>query len=452
MSEVSSLPVIRLRPSLNARQVNKRQVELLAASIETVGLLNPITVRASKHDEGSFSIVAGHHRFEALRSLKRESIDCVVLATDDRRAMIAEIDENIVRLALTPAQEMAEILRRKRIYEELYPQTKAGAAQAAGMNSSLGRGDNVSAGSAPTFSKSTAAAIGKSRRSVEVAAARAEALGSDLLRVANTSLDTGVEIDALIKAPPEQRADLVARAEAGEEVSARTIRAPSKREVEKALAKEALERRIANGCLTSDLEELVAKGFEFPTILCDVPSRWKAYSDKPDDRGAAQHYPVDDHDSFSKLPVAKLAAKNAHLFYWTSGPFLLQALEVIEAWDFTYSTIAFTWMKQNKSGRGLFMGGGYWTRSNAEICLLATRGKPPPRQHADVMSAILSPLREHSRKPDEIHGRIERLLVGPYLELFGRRRRDNWLVFGNEIPRDDFNRDVGSISLEEALV
>jgi N6-adenosine-specific RNA methylase IME4 len=80
------------------------------------------------------------------------------------------------------------------------------------------------------------------------------------------------------------------------------------------------------------------------------------------------------------------------------------------------------------------MGMGYWTRANTEPCLLATRGKPK-RLNADVRQAIIEPGREHSRKPDCVHERIERLVAGPYLELFARQERRGWTVWGNDTRR-----------------
>ena len=77
---------------------------------------------------------------------------------------------------------------------------------------------------------------------------------------------------------------------------------------------------------------------------------------------------------------------------------------------------------------------GYWTRSNSEVCLLATRGNPK-RIGTNVRQAIIAPRREHSRKPDGIHGRIERLVAGPYLELFARQQRPGWDVWGNEVNK-----------------
>jgi N6-adenosine-specific RNA methylase IME4 len=80
------------------------------------------------------------------------------------------------------------------------------------------------------------------------------------------------------------------------------------------------------------------------------------------------------------------------------------------------------------------MGMGYWTRANSEPCLLATRGKPK-RLNADVRQGIIEPRREHSRKPDCVPGRIERLVAGPYLELFCRTTRPGWTVWGNQVGK-----------------
>jgi N6-adenosine-specific RNA methylase IME4 len=134
------------------------------------------------------------------------------------------------------------------------------------------------------------------------------------------------------------------------------------------------------------------------------------------------------------LPVRQLAADNCALFLWTTWPHLLHAQELIEAWGFGYRTLGFIWVKQNPDGTGLHTGTGYWTRANSEPCLLAAKGKRQ-RRSAGVHQVILTPRREHSRKPDEIYARIEELLDGPYLELFARSARPNWTCLGNEVGR-----------------
>jgi N6-adenosine-specific RNA methylase IME4 len=123
---------------------------------------------------------------------------------------------------------------------------------------------------------------------------------------------------------------------------------------------------------------------------------------------------------------------------WATMPKLLAAFEVIAAWGFTYKTCGFVWVKQTAGGDGLHTGMGYWTRSNSEVCLLATKGKPV-RIAEDVHQVVLAPVGAHSAKPEEVRHRIERLVAGPYLELFGRKPVEGWTVWGNEIARATFN-------------
>jgi N6-adenosine-specific RNA methylase IME4 len=146
-------------------------------------------------------------------------------------------------------------------------------------------------------------------------------------------------------------------------------------------------------------------------------------------------------DEIAALPVADLAAEDCVLFMWVCWPSLPEALRIIEAWGFTYKTCGFDWMKAHAGQIEMFrddadvqVGMGYWTRANSEPCLLATRGKPK-RRNADVRQAIIEPRREHSRKPDCVPARIERLVEGPYLELFARTQRPGWTVWGNQTDK-----------------
>jgi len=146
-------------------------------------------------------------------------------------------------------------------------------------------------------------------------------------------------------------------------------------------------------------------------------------------------------EDLQALPVANLAADDCALFMWVTWPTLLEALELVEAWGFKYKTCAFDWMKAHANQVEMFrddsdvlMGMGYWTRANSEPCLLATRGKPR-RLSAAVRQGIIEPRREHSRKPDCVHGRIQKLVAGPYLELFARAPRAGWDVFGNQTDK-----------------
>jgi N6-adenosine-specific RNA methylase IME4 len=198
---------------------------------------------------------------------------------------------------------------------------------------------------------------------------------------------------------------------------------------------------IADGCTVDDLGALAAAGKKFGVIYADPPWSFNVYSGKGKQRSADRQYDTMSLDDIKALPIEQLAADDCALMMWAVLPELPSALEVIKAWGFTYKTVGFTWIKENRSGNGLFWGMGYWTRANAEVCLLATRGAPK-RQAMDVHQVIMSPVSEHSRKPDEAQARIERLLPGPYLELYGRRAAPGWTVWGNQISRNLFQQDI----------
>jgi N6-adenosine-specific RNA methylase IME4 len=184
---------------------------------------------------------------------------------------------------------------------------------------------------------------------------------------------------------------------------------------------------------------------KYGAILADPPWAFNIYGwtgNSPGvavpQRAADEHYRVMDEAALSALPVGELAADDCVLFVWVTWPTIEWALRVVDKWGFKYKTCAFSWLKANAQQIDMFrddadvaMGLGYWTRTNSEVCLLATRGKPT-RLNADVRQGIIEPRREHSRKPDCVHDRIKRLVAGPYLELFARTRRPGWDAWGNE--------------------
>lgn len=150
-------------------------------------------------------------------------------------------------------------------------------------------------------------------------------------------------------------------------------------------------------------------------------------------RGAGCKYQVMTTDDICNLPIKSIADDDCVLFMWVTMPKLNECFKVIQAWGFKYKTCAFTWIKQNRKSDNLFWGMGRWTRANAELCLLATRGNPK-RISAAVHSVIISHTREHSRKPDEARDRIVRLCGDvPRVELFARQKVDGWDCWGNEI-------------------
>ena len=171
---------------------------------------------------------------------------------------------------------------------------------------------------------------------------------------------------------------------------------------------------------------------KYGVIYADPPWSFKTFSDKGKDRSPEKHYDVLSHNDICNLPVGNIARDNSVLLMWVIDPLLDKAFEVINAWGFKYKTVAFTWAKLNKTKPGFFTGLGYWTRGNPEMCLLATKGRPK-RIAKDVAQLVVSERRRHSEKP-LLHKEIERLVDGPYIELFARQKPyENWDYWGNEV-------------------
>ncbi len=154
-------------------------------------------------------------------------------------------------------------------------------------------------------------------------------------------------------------------------------------------------------------------------------------------RGKKKHYPTMNLEDIKKIKIP--CSPNSALFLWVVFPLLKEGIEVMEAWGFKYKTVAFVWVKTNKTNQQPFVGMGAWTRSNAEICLLGTMGQPK-RENASISQVIISERREHSRKPDEVRTRITKLM-GDHLsiELFARQKNPGWDVWGNEVDKFSTN-------------
>ena len=147
-------------------------------------------------------------------------------------------------------------------------------------------------------------------------------------------------------------------------------------------------------------------------------------------RGAVRHYDLMSTDRIKKMPIADLMADNSTLLLWTTNAALPDALEVMTAWGFEYKG-NFVWDKY-------YQGLGNYFRGAHELLLHGTRGRAPFKFHAQ-RSIAQFPRQDHSHKPEEMIPLIERILDGPYLELFARRRpnsRADWSVWGNEIDSD----------------
>ena len=172
---------------------------------------------------------------------------------------------------------------------------------------------------------------------------------------------------------------------------------------------------------------------KYSIIYADPPWTFKNWSKKGEDKNATQHYSCMNIEDIYNLPVESIAEDDCVLFLWVTYPLLKEGLQTIQRWGFTYKTCAFSWVKRNKNKNSFFWGLGYWTRSNNEICLLATKGKPK-RVSSSVHQIIYEPITRHSEKPQCVRYHIVKLCGNvPRIELFARNViGSGWDSWGNE--------------------
>lgn len=171
-------------------------------------------------------------------------------------------------------------------------------------------------------------------------------------------------------------------------------------------------------------------------IMADPPWRFATRSAKGvTAKGAGGQYATMSRDDIAALPVGSLAAPDCLLWLWATNPMLPQAFEMLAAWGFRFVT-AGTWVKRTVNNR-LAFGTGYVLRCASEPFLIGARGTP--RTSRSIRSAIIGPVREHSRKPDQAYRAAEQLVPDAQrrADLFSREPRTGWESWGNET--DKFN-------------
>ena len=173
---------------------------------------------------------------------------------------------------------------------------------------------------------------------------------------------------------------------------------------------------------------LTPRAGDYRVILVDPP--WHFSGGK---KGRPQHYPRMSDSELRELDPWGIANQDGcWLFMWSTSPKTADAFALAREWGFKYSGRGFLWAKTLRSDPTKWhLGMGYTTRKNAEDCWLFKSGKPK-RLSKSVAELIVSPIREHSRKPDEVYDRIEAFAPGPYLEMFARQQRPGWDAWGND--------------------
>ena len=186
-------------------------------------------------------------------------------------------------------------------------------------------------------------------------------------------------------------------------------------------------------------------GKKYKIIYADPPWQYRVYSQKGQGRSAENHYHTMNIKDIMALPVDKIADKDCILFLWITFPCLKEGIEVMERWGFKYKTCGFNWVKRNKKKNTYFMGLGFWTRSNSEVCLIGTKGQPK-RVSKSVSQICDARIMEHSKKPAEIRERIVELCGElPRVELFARDKVKGWDSLGDEIDGRDIREALREV-------
>lgn len=363
--------------AINAIKIQKRHrkdmgdIASLAASIESIGLLHPIVIRADK------TLIAGQRRIEACKRLGMKQIAATVLDFD--AIVRAEAAENFDRKDFTLSEAVS-------IKRELEPRMKAEAKERQGTRtdkhpgklptSSRGRADNK-----------VAALTGYSRR----------------------TLDKADEIVAAAEKQPKRFGKLLADMERTGRVNG-----PYKR-LKVARQSEAIRRE----------KPQLPGGGPYRVIVADPPWPYEVRQADPSHRGT-HPYPQMSIDQICKERVADIAHKDCILWLWTTNHHMREAFTVLDAWGFQAKTIL-TWGKNR-------MGLGDWLRGQTEHCILAARGKPTIHM-TNQTTLFLAPVTTNSRKPDEFYRFIEKLCpAASYADLWTRERRgDLWHPHGDEV-------------------
>jgi len=172
---------------------------------------------------------------------------------------------------------------------------------------------------------------------------------------------------------------------------------------------------------------------KYMIIYADPPWNYKTWGTG---RGTAnKHYNTMKIEEIIEMKdiIQKISDDNCVLFLWITFPCLLEGLRTLHEWGFKYKTCGFTWIKRNKVSDTWFFGLGHWTRANAEICLIGTKGTIK-RASNKVSQIVDTHIEEHSKKPAIVRDRIVELVGDlPRIELFARQTADGWDCWGNEL-------------------
>jgi ParB family chromosome partitioning protein len=389
------IPIESIIVPENRRKIDMEKVNQLAESIREIGLMNPITITKNNR------LVAGLHRLEALKLCREKEIDVSYFEGDDLHLELAEIDENLVRNELHYIDRADILLRRKNIYETLYPMTKQGKRN----------GQTVRSADAAVLENSfivdTSVKTGVSKRTIYEDVQLAHDLIPEVKNVIRSTEIPKRDALKMARLESEQQkavADKLASGEAKSFVDAKRL-----------LAKENIHESVA-----------IKTDSQYRVIYADPP--WSYGNKLTASYGAAEHhYPTMSIAELCLLPVSQITEENAVLFLWTTSPLLKECFEVIHAWGFQYKT-SFVWDKVKHNM-------GHYNSVRHELLLVCTKGSCTP-DVSKLFDSVVSIERSetHSEKPEFFREMIDTLYpYGKRIELFARKSVEGWATWGNQV-------------------
>jgi len=385
------LGIAEIKVKARKRKLDESKVRTIADSFAAIGQLQPITV--VRYD-GMYRLVAGLHRLEAAKRIGWQTIEATIFDGDEVEVELAEIDENLMRNDLTVLEQGEHLARRQELV---------------GFSRGGDRRSNYNDYSLKTTSE-IAKEIGLSEQSVYK---RMQAARSIVPEVKDSIRDTEIansttQLLELARLAPEKQVEVAKRIAEG-------ISSISEAK------KEILKEKIALDHAEKRSRELPAGKFQ--VIFADPP--WQ-YDNSGFTESAESHYPTMSVEEICALPIANLAENTSVLFLWATNPLLPEALQVIEAWGFTYKT-NMAWIKDKGRGKGWYL------KSKHELLLIGVKPETPhPLCRPDsCFEADRGPI--HSKKPDITYQIIESMYPGNKIELFARSNRPGWVVWGNEV-------------------
>lgn len=394
---MARIPIAEITVGSDRRDVDKAKVEELAESIAVLGLINPITLSQDK------VLIAGRHRLEATRLLGQSWIEASVLPLENLHAELASIDENLIRNELTVLEQGELLVRRDAILKAL------------GKRAEVGQGrppKNGETVSPLTTTGDMARSIGLSERSAEQRMQAARDIEDDVRdAIRNTpAADSTRTLLQLARAKPDEQRALATKLVTGQ---ATTI------DVAKRLI-----ARERNADLVTDTPTSPAGIYR--TIVIDPPWDYSEVGDSgmgSNFRGMPSYAQMT-VEEIGDLPVGDMADDNgAHLYLWTTNRMLPLSFALLERWGFRYITML-TWCKPQ-------IGLGSYFRNTTEHVLFGVKGRLS-LSNGNTPTHFTADRTAHSAKPDAFYELVENCSPGAYLELFARRPRPNWTVWGAE--------------------